>query len=371
MAKIEKVVIFGAGDCGRKLFDEIDVDVVCFVDNDPKKQGTECCSKPIIAPADIHTLDYDYIVIASIYESEIRRQLVQMRLEDRILNSFKEGWKSACLPVNFSNFDCSADKIRADARYAYEIAQGYIGKFVDGVSAITGKSILELGPGINFGTALILICLGAKQVTVSDRFLARFDEEYHSRVYREIITILQGAEKSLDVSPIFECLETKSHNIKQLIAVESPLEELAELFPDEFDVTFSNAVFEHLYEPLQAFENLYRCMATGAIGSHQVDFRDHRDFDRPLEFLLLDELSFYRLMQDANCEFGNRIRPFQMQAMFEKVGFRKVSLDINMTASHEYMEDLTTRLKKSRFSTYSEVDPDLLVALSGNFLLQK
>jgi len=371
MNKTKNVLLFGAGNCGRRHFHDIEDDILCFVDNDPIKQGSEIYGKTIIAPEEINNFKFDSIIIASIYESEIKRQLIEMGLGDKISVPFTHKLASETLPVNFNDYDCSKEKIHLDARYALSIATGYIKKIHGGIKAIKNKSILELGPGINFGTALILLCWGAKKVAVSDRFLAQYNDNYHSQVYQEIVNLLTVDYPNINTSPITDCIKNISHKTQGLYTIQSSLEKLSSIFPNEFDITLSNAVFEHLYNPMSAFESLYDCMTDGAIGHHQVDFRDHRNFDKPLEFLLLDELSFHALMQDASCEFGNRIRPYQMQYMFEMVGFKDISVDINMTANNEYLSNFLVRLRPRKSSNFSEIDAEHLKPISGNFLIHK
>jgi SAM-dependent methyltransferase len=83
-----------------------------------------------------------------------------------------------------------------------------------------------------------------------------------------------------------------------------PAEHLAEATTERFDVTLSNAVLEHVFDPLRAAVNLHRVTAPGGIGFHQVDFRDHRDFTRPLEYLLLDEFSYVRMFHGSTGNAG-------------------------------------------------------------------
>ncbi len=375
MKKIKNILIFGAGNCGRRHFQDINnenkYNIVGFIDNDINKQGSMIFEKIVIAPSAIDTIHYDHIMIASVYESEIRKQLIDMRLEDKILGRFTSQEPAISTPVNFNEFDCSKEKITADALYAFNIAKNYINGFKQGIQTIQKKSILELGPGINLGTALILLCWGAKKVTVSDRFLAQYSDDYHTPVYQAIMNLLLRQNKDVNVQPIVECITQQSHKTQHLLAIQTPLEELSNIFPNQFDITLSNAVFEHLYNPMKAFKSLFQCMSTGAIGSHQVDFRDHRNFDRPLEFLLLDELSFHDLMHDASCEFGNRVRPYQMQAMFKTIGFKSVELNVNMHASEDYLNNFLLRLDNCKYSTFSEVSAKHLSAISAHFLIEK
>lgn len=366
-----KVVLFGAGNCGKRHAQEISDEVLCFVDNDVKKQGDEIQGKPIISPEQIAQYDYDAIVIASIYESEIRRQLVSMGLADKISTNVSRNGGSGVVPVNFNHFDCSPEKIASDAEYAFNIAKGYLSKFDDAKAFIRGKAILELGPGINFGTALVMLAWGAKSYIVCDRYLSQYDENYHSKVYLALRKLILAEDNNANTEVLDACIQSSSHKVVGLECVQSPLEELAAIFPNEFDITLSNAVFEHLYNPLAAFQSLYACTALGGVGSHQVDFRDHRDFERPLEFLLTDELSFHALMHDACCEFGNRVRPFQMTAMFEAAGFSEVAYQPNMFVDRHYMKEFMPRLACALASSFSQVSEEKLRAISANFILEK
>lgn len=65
----QRVVLFGAGGVGRRLFDllleEDDVEVVAFVDNDSDKHGTEYRGIPILAPMRLKELDFQKVFYAT------------------------------------------------------------------------------------------------------------------------------------------------------------------------------------------------------------------------------------------------------------------------------------------------------------------
>jgi 2-polyprenyl-3-methyl-5-hydroxy-6-metoxy-1,4-benzoquinol methylase len=83
----------------------------------------------------------------------------------------------------------------------------------------------------------------------------------------------------------------------------------------------SIAVLEHLYDVESAFNHLSRVTKPEGLGSHMVDFRDHRDFSRPLEYLLMGENEFYGKFKATHGEIGNRYRPKEMQDLLESAGF--------------------------------------------------
>lgn len=62
------------------------LDVVAFMDGDPRKQGAGYCGAAIVGPEALGDLEYDYILVFSTHFSSIRTSLVQTGVSpDRIL----------------------------------------------------------------------------------------------------------------------------------------------------------------------------------------------------------------------------------------------------------------------------------------------
>jgi hypothetical protein len=74
------IAIFGAGSGGKRLGEHLlrRHDVKCFLDNDSNKIGKFLLGLPIISPSQIEELDVDRIIIGSIYQAQIRNQLVSL-----------------------------------------------------------------------------------------------------------------------------------------------------------------------------------------------------------------------------------------------------------------------------------------------------
>jgi hypothetical protein len=136
-------------------------------------------------------------------------------------------------------------------------------------------------------------------------------------------------------------------------------------------VTLSNAVFEHLYDPKNAMEKLYKISANGALGFHQIDFRDHRDFARPLEYLLLSEQEFSRLFENCHGECGNRVRPFQFLAFCTDAGFIVESYESNIQTEALYREAIISRLRQQKWNLFSRLSSEELLSGSGALTLRK
>ena len=72
-----KIIIFGAGRNGRYLANRLPVDsVFCFVDNDPKKWGTDYVGLPVIAFEELKKVKLEGIqVVLSVNSEKMREQL--------------------------------------------------------------------------------------------------------------------------------------------------------------------------------------------------------------------------------------------------------------------------------------------------------
>lgn len=89
----EKVVIFGAGDSGKKLYEKYqkedsNIEIVAFADN--FKNGT-LYNLPILSPEDLLDYGYDSIIIASVAAGPIREKLLEIGIPaGRVSSSYIE-----------------------------------------------------------------------------------------------------------------------------------------------------------------------------------------------------------------------------------------------------------------------------------------
>ena len=81
---VTSIVIFGTGSNGERAWQAAaacpDIHVVCFADNDAAKQGTNLHGRRVIAPSALASTPFDFIVIASMFAADIRRQLDELGL---------------------------------------------------------------------------------------------------------------------------------------------------------------------------------------------------------------------------------------------------------------------------------------------------
>jgi hypothetical protein len=294
------------------------------------------------------------------------------RVTDRVTT---ESESSECVtqcqpPVNFRSRDTSPEAITQDVEYALRIGEEYLALIVaEGVSPM-GRAIFELGPGVNFGSLMLLACHGAKPV-VADRFLVSWNDDYHRAFYEGLRLRLKAKYPLLDVQPIDILLRANSHHPEVIKCVSESGERLRGVATQSVDVTLSNAVLEHLEHPPTVFGELARITKAGGIGLHQVDFRDHRDFSQPLEYLLLDPVAFAEMFAERHGECGGQWRPQQFTALFRAAGFEVLRFDPNIFAEDSYFDGFMPRLKEAKNSLYCDYPRGQLAATSGRFYLRR
>lgn len=90
----EKVIIFGATDTGRRIFNDIkdNVNVILFVDEDSKKWNTEINGITVKAPQEIFDWEFDFIYIGVLtYYREVLCRLKEMGVpENKIIGKYVE-----------------------------------------------------------------------------------------------------------------------------------------------------------------------------------------------------------------------------------------------------------------------------------------
>jgi SAM-dependent methyltransferase len=278
----------------------------------------------------------------------------------RLLNRRRSG-----APTNLRHRDASDAAFERDLEYALH-GMKYVDVARDaGIESLKGLSVLEIGPGTNYAWALLLACLGAK-VFVVDAFLSPWDPQYHPRFYR----LLRERLPVEDSSALEALIDAGSFTEKVITRLESPAEEID--LPDEsIDVVFSNAVAEHFYDVPAAFRQLSRVTRPGGFGFHWVDFRDHRDFERPLEYLLMPEAEFKHQFGLHRGELGNRLRRSEMARMIEDAGFQIAHCNITRCENQPYLDDFFERLRQSPESPYRDMAREDVAETGALFVLQK
>jgi len=279
--------------------------------------------------------------------------------------------EAATIPVNYRAQDVSSEAIARDVDYAMQVGLNYaraigaaLGSPISGLPVVNGLDLIEIGPGPSLGPALLLACGGAR-VTVADRFAARWDPNYHPLVLTELWLRVESLQPDMG-TPIARVLDAQAFIPEVIDLRECAAEELDRLPARSADLVISNAVLEHLADVPRAFRGMAHIGRPGSLGLHQVDFRDHRDFSKPLEYMTLSAADFQRLFDSRMGECGNRWRSSPMGQAFEAAGFAVRRFDASLWAEADYLADVKTRLHPD-VQPVSDLD---LSVTSGHYVVQ-
>jgi hypothetical protein len=245
--------------------------------------------------------------------------------------------------------------------YALQVTRSWLDHIPGGPGALQGKVVVEIGPGRDMGTILTMAALGAHVIAV-DRFLADWTPSWHRPFTEALMEALSGLGWPVSMKPLERSLEIDGFDPEQIQCWRYPLEELPVDRIEPAHYTFSNATFEHLYDLPRAIDALFRASRPGSLGRHQIDFRNHNDFDHPLEFLLLDTDKFEEVFRGGNCSIGNRFRCSAVQKTLKDAGFIDIRVTVTERVDKEYLADLTKRLRGSRSKYQNATTQDLEIA---------
>ena len=182
--------------------------------------------------------------------------------------------------------------VEASIRYIEQEFRDYLAYGNISPGELGGKRILVVGPGDNLGVALLFLAHGGRKVVCLDKFEPERNPGHLAMVYGALRKRLPRPERNrFDEGISIHSGRDFSYNPRMLEYITGEgLEEGSRRFPPgSFDLIFSRAVLEHLYDPDRAFASMERLLATGGRMAHKIDLRDHEMFSggekHPLTFL--------------------------------------------------------------------------------------
>ena len=152
-------------------------------------------------------------------------------------------------------------------------------------SYLSGKQLLEYGPGDIPGVALLMVAYGAERVTCVDRFALVSMTQKNADILMELLGRLDGDARAR----ASQCFRQPGQPISgfnperiQYLIQPSGLSELN----GKVDLIFSRAVLEHVNDLDATFDDMARALQPDGIALHQVDLKSHGLHRRnPLDFL--------------------------------------------------------------------------------------
>ena len=179
-----------------------------------------------------------------------------------------------------------------------------------GVSDLSGKRVLELGPGSDLGIGLILISKGASSYVAFDRhdLAADVPPAFYDRLSRRIpvdLAALSDGRITYIAREDFDLTATVQNGI---------------------DIVLSNAAFEHFGDVDATVEGITRISRPGANVAIEIDMQTHSRWIRDA-----DPNNIYRYPEWLYRMFTypgqpNRLRPDNYRCAFERRGWTNITL---------------------------------------------
>ena len=204
---------------------------------------------------------------------------------------------------------------------------GHLGRYVDadGQAALSGKDVLELGPGSDLGVGLYLLSKGAGTYSacdVHDLAAAAPDAFYNSLLAR----LPANSSKTVDdLKKELAHAKVESSSMLNYV-VRSDFDLVSAFGKNTVDLVFSQAAFEHFDDIDATVGELSKVCRPGAILIAEIDLRTHTRWIRDL-----DPNSIYRYPEWLYRAFWfrgipNRIRPEQYVRTLERCGWTGITV---------------------------------------------
>jgi len=182
---------------------------------------------------------------------------------------------------------------------------------------LTGKTILELGPGDSIGTAVVAASYGAKAILIDSGAYAKKEVGLYKRIASDLASRGLSPPDLTHASTFEEVL--KACNAEYMT---NGLASYREIDTGSVDLIFSQAVLEHVrrHEFSQTMSECHRVLKKDGVASHRVDLKDH--LDGGLNNLRFSERIWESPLFVNSGFYTNRLRCSQMIDMFQNSGFR-------------------------------------------------
>ena len=225
-------------------------------------------------------------------------------------------------------------------------------------NSLSGKTVLELGPGDSIATAVIAAAHGAKAILVDTGRYVRPD-------IAPCIELGQSlSEMGLRPPDLSACA-----GVDEVLALcgaqymTDGLASLKRIEAQSVDWMFSQAVLEHVRrrEFVDTMRECRRILKPGGIGSHKVDLRDH--LSDALNTLRFGERIWESELFAQSGFYTNRIRFGEMSEFFRQAGF-----DVEVTGVRRWSSLPTPRNRLAH--EYREMPGDDLCVSGFDVLLR-
>jgi len=216
-----------------------------------------------------------------------------------------------------------SEEIDRAVEYDFSVVDGLLDCLSDycrGATDLSGKRVLELGPGADMGVGLILLATGAGGYTAFDvhNLADTAGSEFYDR-------LLEQLSDRADADELRSQLALLKDGAPDRLCYRCERNFDMSVLPEQsVDLIVSQAAFEHFDDPRRTIEQMSALAAPGAMLVCEIDLATHtrwiRDRD-PLNIYRYGD-GFYNAMKFRGSP--NRVRPREYKKMLADAGWEDV-----------------------------------------------
>jgi hypothetical protein len=229
----------------------------------------------------------------------------------------------------------------------------YLAEYTGVPDYLTGRRVLELGPGSDLGVGLILLSVGAQQYNAVDanNLVASVPADFYRNLFQRLKS--KGNVSALETE--LDLLNSGRPDRLNYVS-RGDFDLVTALGERRVDIIFSQAAFEHFEDIRKTIEQLTRVASDDAVVVMTVDLQTHSRWirERDPHNIYRYPSWLYRLFHFTG--IPNRVRPQVYRAAFERNGWTHVSIRPLTSLSEEQLRTVQPHLFRPFRSKQSDME---------------
>jgi len=265
------------------------------------------------------------------------------------------------------------------SRYCYAVWMRHLINAMENGMTRIPKSVVELGPGGTVGVGMAALLSGAEQYTGLD-VVNNWETERNLQVFDELVTLFKNreaipgkdefpkmhaplpsyefpseilADSWLDQALSEERISQIREDIKSCMDKEGegamvryivPWERSNIIDPGSVDLIWSQAVLEHVEDPRNVYESMYKWLREDGIITHEIDFKSHGSSGLWNGHWTYSDFQ-WRVVKGRHSYLINRLSYKAHLDLMNEVGFNVIHTTLTSMESKLKKRDLAIRFK--------------------------
>lgn len=259
----------------------------------------------------------------------------------------------------------ASSQIARAVKYDFDVVDGWLDcmqRYDSGRVHISGRRVLELGPGPDLGAGLILLAGGAAKYTAVDAhdLATAAGQRFYERLFEKLAA---RGNLETDIATLRRELALANDGAGERICYHCSKEFDLSVVPEEsIDLIVSQAAFEHFDDVRRTVEQMTRLACPGAALICEIDLATHTRWIRDRDPLNIYRFSdeFYDQMKFRGSP--NRLRPLEYREILSDAGWGNIELYPLCVLDKEYLAKVQPSLD-GRFANDASQMECLSVAL--------